>query len=376
MNTVTTRRKAERFARAIDLDVPPLFLDGGDPSMRPAVTLTAALRSAAATSAPAPLSAAARLAMRERLVAAASAPVESSPNSPSVSSRVTGAASRTKDTGRRIGRRTSALIGSVVIVTSVSGVGVAAARSLPGSPFYDLKQATESVQLWLASGPHAKGERHLAFARTRLAEARALGPDSSHLASTLRSMNAETRQGSSDLIAAYRSSGETDPLGDLVTFTRQQFADLARFGDSAGDQVRAQTVYSMTLLAGVAQQVESVAGTTCLTCLVNGTKPHTTPAPGNGRTSPTPTPTTSGSTPASTPPPTSSASARPDPKPTDLLPTGLLPSGLLPTKLPTKLPTLPPLLQRHDGKAGKSGILPTLSPIPLISTLTQLLGGK
>jgi hypothetical protein len=314
--------------------------------------------------------------MRERLVAAASAPVESSPNSPSVSSRVTGAASRTKDTGRRIGRRTSALIGSVVIVTSVSGVGVAAARSLPGSPFYDLKQATESVQLWLASGPHAKGERHLAFARTRLAEARALGPDSSHLASTLRSMNAETRQGSSDLIAAYRSSGETDPLGDLVTFTRQQFADLARFGDSAGDQVRAQTVYSMTLLAGVAQQVESVAGTTCLTCLVNGTKPHTTPAPGNGRTSPTPTPTTSGSTPASTPPPTSSASARPDPKPTDLLPTGLLPSGLLPTKLPTKLPTLPPLLQRHDGKAGKSGILPTLSPIPLISTLTQLLGGK
>jgi hypothetical protein len=375
MNTLTTRRRAERFARAIDLDVPPLFLDGGDPSMRPAVTLATALRSAAQASAPAPLSAETRLAMRERLVAAASVPAEASTPSPTVGDRVAQTTSRAKDSGRRIGRRASALVGSIVIVTSVSGVGVAAARSLPGSPFYDLKRATESVQLWLASGQHAKGERHLAFARTRLAEARALGPDSPNVASTLRSMNTETRQGSSDLIDAYRSSGETDPLADLVTFTRKQFADLARFGDEAGTRIQAQTVYSLTLLAGVAQQVESVAGTTCLTCLVNGSKPHSTTAPSKGSTSPKPAPTTSGSNTTSTPP-TSSSPSHPGPKSTAILPTDILPTGLLPTGLlPTKLPTLPPLIHRHDGKAGKGGVLPKLSPLPLISTLTHLLSG-
>lgn len=368
MSTLTNR-KAEQFARVIDLDL--ASRTNADEAMRPAVALADALRSAARTSSPAPLSAEARLAMRERLVAAASVPAEV-PQSTPIAVRAKEAGVRATTAGRRIGRRASALVGSVVIVTSVSGVGVAAARSLPGSPFYDVKRATESVQLWLASGPHAKGERHLQFARTRLAEAKALGADSSRVAATLRSMNAETRQGSSDMIAAYRSSGENEPLADLVTFTRQQYADLAHFGDAAGVRLQSQTVYSMTLLAGVAQQVESVAGTTCLTCILHGTRP--TPAPtkggGHGRTSPSPAPSATGSTPGSSPS-TSGTPTHPGTRPSSLLPT-----GLLPTEIPTKLPTLPPLLHRQDGKNHKgANVLPTLSPLPLISTLTKLLTG-
>ncbi|HVS68427.1 MAG TPA: DUF5667 domain-containing protein [Mycobacteriales bacterium] len=367
MNTLTSRRAAERFSRLIELDVPPLFLDGGDREMQPAVALTSALRSAGRTAAPAPLSAAARLAMRERLVAAASTSAEASLLAPTLATRVGETAARAKDASRHLGRRASALVGSIVILTSVSGVGVAAARSLPGSPFYDIKRATEGVQLWLAHGSAAKGERHLEFARTRLAEARALGADSSHVASTLTAMNQETREGSADLIKAYRTSGDNDPLATLVTFTRRQYADLARFSDSAGTKVQAQAFYSLTLLTGVAQEVESVSGTTCLSCLVTG-NPTGKPTPGVSH-SPSPVPSTSS--------PGSSPSGTPRQTPTSLLPTNLLPTQLptqLPTKVPTKLPSLLPGLGDHNGKATKPGkLVPTLSPLPLLSSLTNLL---
>jgi hypothetical protein len=359
MSTITSPRKAERFARLIDLRDPTAVADAEE--LRGAVTVAAALRAAGRAGTPQPLSEDARLAMRQRLVAAAN---------------VQGAAAAEPARGRpaaatrRISRRATALVGSVVVITSVSGVGVATARSLPGSPFYDLKRATESVQLWFASGAAEEGQRHLDFARARLAEARKLGPDSPYVASTLRDMNQETREGSSDLIDAYRSSGQNQPLAALVTFTRKQYADLASFGDAAGVALQSQTVYSLTLLAGVVQQVQSVSGTTCLTCLVTGKPQHPAPATGGHETtSPKPAPSASGSTPASSPSSHSSPS-QPGPKPS-----GLLPPGLLPTQLPTKLPTLPPLLGGKNGKK-TGGILPTLSPLPLISTLTHLLSGR
>jgi hypothetical protein len=358
MSTITSRR-SERFARLIDLREPTLV---EAEELRHAATVAAALRAAGRACAPTPLSEDARFAMRQRLVAAANVQGATLAEEP--------ARRRPAVATRRISRRATALVGSVVVITSVSGVGVAAARSLPGSPFYDLKRATESVQLWFASGAAEKGQRHLDFARARLAEARKLGPDSPYIASTLRDMNQETREGSADLIEAYRSTGQNQPLAAIVTFTRKQFADLASFGDTAGVALQSQTIYSLTLLAGVVQQVQSVSGTTCVSCLVTGKPQHPAPAHGgNGTTSPKPAPSASGSTPASSPSSHGSPS-QPGPKPSSLLPT-----GLLPTQLPTKLPTLPPLLNGKDGKK-TGGILPTLSPLPLISTLTHLLSGR
>jgi hypothetical protein len=353
---------AERFAQLIDLDVPPLFLDGGDASMRPAVVLTAALRSAAHSASPAPLSADARLAMRQRLVAAASAPAEASLLSPGrVTSSVQRGQERAKQATHRLRRRLTAVVGSAVVVTSFAGVGVAAAHSLPGSPFYDIKRATEHVQLWLASGPAAKGERHLEFARTRLAEARALGGSSRYAASTLTAMNKETRAGSTDLLAAYRSSGSNEPLADLVSFTRSQYASLERFGETAPVKVQAQTFYSMTLLVGVAQDVRSISGTTCLTCILTGSKPHEKPTPASSASpSAVPGSTTPGSAGSHTP--------------GRVLPTGILPSKLptsIPTTIPTKLPSLPSLLPSHNGHRTKAQ--PKLSPLPVISAIKGLL---
>lgn len=366
---MTSNRAAERFARLVELDAIAPYLDTSEAALQPALALTAALRAAARTAPPAPLSADARAAMRNRLVAAANGSAVGSVAEPasalSPKAAAARATQRTRSASQRMGRRVSALIGSVVVVTSVAGVGVAAARSLPGNPFYDLKRATENVQLWLASGPAAKGERHLEFARTRLAEARALGAGSSRVASTLTAMNDETRKGSSDLLAAFRDSGSTQPLAELVGFTREQYAALARFGNSVPPRLQAQTVYSMTLLVGVAQDVRSMSGNACLTCLLTGSQPSPTPSP-TSRPAP-------GTAPAGTTPTSSSSPAGSTPSsPGSGSPTGVVPTTL-PTSIPTKLPSVA-LVPKHDDHRSKP--VPTISPLPLLSSLKGIFGAK
>lgn len=371
LSQTPSRRSAERFARLVDLELPPAFLDGGDPAMRPAIVLTAALRSAGRAAGPAPLSQTARLSMRRNLVAAAAAggvtvPIAIPARTAGVATVATAASrewQRARLAGRRFSRRIAAVVGSVVIVTSVAGVGVAAARSLPGDPFYGLKRATEAVQLWAASGPVDKGELHLEFARTRLAEADALGAASSHLSSTLRDMNAETRAGSSDLISAYRQTGATQPLTDIVSFVATQFPAVMRLGTTLPATLRPQATYSLQLLAGVADAVRSVSGRTCLACLL----PGGSPTPRVIGRSPTPAPGASGSV-----TPSSGATSTPS----GVLPTGVVPTQLptkvptsLPTQLPTSVPTLAGLPHHHNGTSA-----PTHAPNPLLSSLRRLIG--
>ena len=339
--------KAERFAALIDLDDPPLMLDGGDPGMRPAVALTAALRSAGASATPQPLSSSAKTLMRERLVAAAAAtsaataPVDTASLGERISHAAEHGQQRAVAAGRRIGKRMSALVGSVVILTSVTGVGVAAARSTPGSPFYELKKATESVQLWLASGQSEKGQRHLQFARTRLAEAQRLPADSPYLAATLKAMNDETRRANTDLVKTFRATGSAKPLEDLVTFARAQSHDLAKLGATLPKDLRKQATYSTQLLTGVTDEVKSLTGGLCPTC---GSAHHPTTTP--GATKPTVAPTPGAAKPTTNP------ATHPTHAPTSHHPT----KATHPSATPNKNP------------------LPKLSPIPLLSSLAQLLG--
>ncbi|HVW82017.1 MAG TPA: DUF5667 domain-containing protein [Mycobacteriales bacterium] len=323
----------ERFAQLIDLDSPPDYLDGGDPRMRPAVEIAAALRHAATVAAPPPMSESTKRAMRQQLVAAASAPPAES-------------------AVRKISRRVTTLIGSVVIVTSVAGVGVAAARALPGSPFYDIKRATEAVQLWVTSGEAAKGQRHLEFAETRLAEASRLPASSPYLASTLKAMDDEVRQANTDLVQDYRKTGDVTPLADLVKFARGQADKLAVLGSTLPASLHQEASYSANLLTGVTQEVRSLTIGVCQQC-APGAAPSSTPVP---TLAPSPTPSThpTGTRPASKPTGSSPATS---PKPAA---TGPL-KGIL--------PPLP------SGSANKVLPLPELTPVPLLSSLAQLLTG-
>jgi hypothetical protein len=70
--------------------------------------------------------------------------------------------------GRR--NRLRILSGIAAGIVALTAVSIAAANSLPGNPFYQLKRGTESVQYALAGSDEARGKLELGFARTRLHE--------------------------------------------------------------------------------------------------------------------------------------------------------------------------------------------------------------
>jgi hypothetical protein len=336
--------------------------------------VASALRAAGHSAAPAAPDPAFRAALRQRLVAVATVQA--------VEPAIEGERARAA-VGYRTQRRVAAFAGSVAIVTSLVGVGVAASRSLPGEPFYGVKRATENVQLWTASGNLAKGKRHLEFARTRLAEAQALSPNSSHLASTLAAMNTQTTDGTHDLIAAYMTSKSLVPLADLETFTREQIAGLQKLAPTLPVALRSTDTQSIQLLTGVVNTVDKVSNNACILCVVSPggsvlppLRHSTSPSPGQHTvvptTKPTPLPGTSrlnNSSPNPVTVPTSGATSHthqsvPSGLPTilptkipSILPTGLpLPTSLLPTALPTSV---------HHHK----NPLPSLPPLPIVSSL-------
>jgi hypothetical protein len=288
---------------------------------------------------------------------------------------------RTPQTAARAatrGRRgIAALAGGMAVVAAVAGVSVAASRSLPGNPFYDVKRAAESVQLFTARGQLDKGHRHLEFAATRLHEASSLPPTSSHLPSTLDAMDSQTRVGASDLIAVARSTHSAAPLTELRTFTHSQYAGLQALIATAPPALRQREISSANLVAGIDQQAAALTATGPGSVIGPGSGPGgglggllqgALPTPGSvvGSTPPRPgrgtgvaPPNPKGSHPA-VPVPTKSGVPVPVPSLPVKIPT-TLPTILppLPTKLPSILPTLPTTL-------------PTLLP-PLPTTLPTLL---
>jgi hypothetical protein len=343
-----TRNAEERFA---------LLLDGGgvataaaDPAMRSMVLLAGSLRAAGNTLGPPRLDADARAAMRQRLVAVATVQAVDGVTAPRTSSAVK------VSVGTR--KWLAALAGTAAIATSVSGVAVAASRSLPGDPFYGVKKATEAVQLWTAQGDLAKGKRHLEFARTRLAEARNLPSNSSHLASTLSEMNSQTTQGSRELIAAYQSSKSPAALDDLTTFSEQQYAGLTQLAPTLPPTLRAQDMASIGLLQTVVTQVRTVAHGRCILC---GAGKSPTVIPPGGQPLPLPLLPTGRSSSrgghASTSPTTSPRPTRQgnSTKPSTVV---ITPPTVKVSHLPTAIPTHTPVIP-----------LPTLPPNPIVSTL-------
>jgi len=179
-------------------------------------------------------------------------------------------------------RRVSIVAGAAAAATAIAGVGIGASRSIPGDAFYGVKRATEDVQLALTTGQEAKGKRHLEFARTRLHEVEALAGRSSalggftpgqpaalgHLSSeaktstivaTLRDMDAETRAGAEDLLAAYADSETAEPLEALDAFTRDQFDDLKDVVPALPTDAQPRAEQSLSLLTVVADRTRQAA---------------------------------------------------------------------------------------------------------------------
>lgn len=319
-----TSRRPERFAAVLDGHAAL----GDSAELASLAELATALRVVGATAGPPPPAPQFRAALRQRLVAVATI----NPPQPAPARSVLGLSSQVR-------RSVGVFAGGVTMATVVAGVGVAATRSLPGDPFYGVKRATEDVQLWTARGNLAKGHRHLEFAQTRLAEARALhGASASTYESTLRDMDSETQQGTAELLAAARSSRSLTPLADLTAFARAQYVGLVALAGQTPAALRAAETHSLVVLGIVAQQVQSTRAALSPVSPAPNRPAH--PGGTGPGTSPSPTPSArpdKASAPSSSNP--GSGPAR-QPSRHPSAPTQLLPSHL-PTTLPTKMPKLP-----------------------------------
>ena len=271
MNPLGTRARAEELAALLDGAVAgPGTLTA--PYAGLAVRLRALAPSLEALTTP---SADFRAALRQRLVAVATvqaAAPEQVRYAEPVAAPLAAAVSWTQS--RRAQRRLGVAAGAMASVVALTGVGVAATRSLPGQPFYGVKRLSETVQLDLASGDTAKGTKHLEFAATRLREVKALahgdgslslgpsgapvasglafgGSTASHIAAALRDFDRETREGSALLTKVFDKTGKPAPLRIITSFTTQQTARLAGLLPSLPAAVRPQAQQSLQLVTTV-----------------------------------------------------------------------------------------------------------------------------
>jgi len=351
MNLTGTRR-AEEFHRLVESSV-----RDDDPVSGPLLAVVDALRSTPTVPAPRPEF---RAALRQRLVAVATVQGVGETESPMRRARSAGST-------WKVQRRLTALAAGAAVVTGVAGVGVGSSRSLPGQPLYGVKRAAEAAQLAATVGTEARGKRHLEFARTRLAEIKALAGSSSSLGpiagdndaaagssahaqliqQTLRAMDEETRSGANDLFAAFQSSGSREPLLALNDFSREQYADLRGLLPELPEPSRPAAGSSLALLQVVAQWTVRYAGSapspTSTTPSVPAPGPSSSTTSNSPSATPAVKPSSGGSTPTRSSSPTGSGG-------TPILPTNnstVLPIPPLPTltpvptQLPTELPTLP-----------------------------------
>ena len=346
---LTSSRRADEFSRLLESDART-----DDPVTGPMVALAEALRAvpvADEASLPRPEF---RAALRQRLVAVATVQGVGAVETPMQRARAAGGT-------WKLQRRLTALAAGAAVVTGVSGVSLAASRSLPGDPLYGVKQAAESAQLATTIGTEARGKRHLQFARTRVSEVADLAKDghAALIIDTLRSMDVETRAGANDLFAAFRDSGSAEPLRALDRFTQQQYGDLRALLDSLPPAAQASARSSLALLAVIAtDNVRSATGSA-------PGAPSVAPSPGTttpGATQPTSSPTSSAQ-------PTQGSGSGPASSPTKSAPAPVTVPTAVPTAVPSvsapTLPTIPPL--------PSTGVLPTDVP-SLPSDLTGLLG--
>lgn len=172
--------------------------------------------------------------------------------------------------GRRARTRGVVIIGVAVGAITVSGISAASDNSLPGDALYGLKRSTEKAQLAWASSDTERGERHLEFARIRLAEAHALQGDVAKTKAVLDDMDAAIRQAVNLLGASAMQSQENPPLDTLASFVREQREQLTALLDRTRDADRDRVTTSLELLDSVAKRVEALR--TALAC---GARPAT-----------------------------------------------------------------------------------------------------
>jgi len=154
--------------------------------------------------------------------------------------------------------RGAIVVGVAVGAIAVSGMAAASEHAVPGDALYGMKRHTERAQLALASSDLSRGQLFLDFARTRLAEATALGSRSVGFSAVLDDMDADTRQGIRLLTTAAAQRRDPAALDAVDAFLADQRPRLVALGDRASRAGRDRTAESITLLDTVQRRADAL----------------------------------------------------------------------------------------------------------------------
>jgi hypothetical protein len=228
---------------------------------------------------------------------------------------------------------------------------VVSADSLPDSPLYPVKLATEQVQIWLAPDAEAKAQLHLQFVQRRFQEAQELLQQGKPLQQpVLQTLSSEAEEARAEInqLRTAQAQALRQRYADLLAAQR---AALAQLQASAPPQTQANLGETISILDQVQQQVHQD--------ILTGGSP--TPTPSNPIIQPLPSATTGQPSPPTNSPTELAKPTTAPATPVPASPTAPRPAPPedTPTPLPTPTPTpVPPVFQ------------PTATP-PSVVTPTQ-----
>jgi hypothetical protein len=141
------------------------------------------------------------------------------------------------------------------------GVSAASGDAIPGEALYGVKRSTERAQLAFAGSDVSRGQLYLEFARTRLAEAGALGSDLDRLDPVLDDMDAGTRDGSRLLTTTAIERGDPAGLTAVQQFVEQQRPIVLSLVNRQSGPAKARAAESLALLDKIGQRADGLQRT-------------------------------------------------------------------------------------------------------------------
>ncbi|MGH3731706.1 MAG: DUF5667 domain-containing protein, partial [Micromonosporaceae bacterium] len=170
-------------------------------------------------------------------------------------------------------------VGATAGVLALSGVSTASGDAVPGDTLYTVKRQTERAQLALAGSDVNRGQLHLSFARTRLAEARAVADGPESLTAALDDMDADVRDGVRLLTGAAVERGDAGVLGGVDSFVPTQRRHVVDLVSSLGGESRNRALRSLELLDKVADRSAELRQSVLCTGQGNGYADSLGPVP-------------------------------------------------------------------------------------------------
>jgi len=186
-----------------------------------------------------------------------------------------------RDPRTRARARGAIVVGVAIGAIAVSGMSAASENAVPGDALYGVKRHTERAQLALASSDFSRGQLFLDFARTRLAEAAAVGGQSYGFSAVLDDMDADTRQGIKLLTSAAVQRRDPAALDAVDTFLRQQRPQVADLFDGTTRATRDRANDSLDLLDSVQSRSDALRAALACDVGVTGRADSIGPLPRN-----------------------------------------------------------------------------------------------